>query len=93
MIGPTRLYGYTGGGEDAAPEAERQYIEQVRRKFYGALESMPAPLSAANFLAYGASTTPTLVLIDGAGAVNWYHPGAVSEAELSARIQRLLAAR
>ncbi len=91
VVGPTRLYGYAAGGEDAAPEAEKQYIEQVRRKFYGALDSMPAPLSAANFYAYGASTTPTLVLIDRSGVVRYYHPGAASQAELSARIQKLLA--
>jgi predicted transcriptional regulator len=51
---------------------------------------MPAPLSAANFVTYGASTTPTLILIDRAGVVRFYHPGAVSEAELSARIQAIL---
>jgi thiol-disulfide isomerase/thioredoxin len=90
LMGPTRLYGYAAGGEDAAPEAEKQYIEQVRRQFYGALDSMPAPLSAANFYAYGASTTPTLVLIDRGGVVRYYHPGAASEAELSVRIQKVL---
>jgi len=48
------------------------------------------PLSAANFQTYGASTTPTLVLIDRAGVVRFYHPGAASAAELSARIQAIL---
>ena len=91
LVGPTRLYGYAAGGEDAAPEAEKQYIEQVRRKFYSALDSMPAPLSASNFYAYGASTTPTLVLIDRAGVVRYYHPGAAPEGELSAQIRKLLA--
>jgi thiol-disulfide isomerase/thioredoxin len=91
VVGPTRLYGYAAGGEDAAPEAEKQYIEQVRRAFYGALNFMPALLSAANFYAYGASTTPTLVLIDRAGVVRYYHPGAAPEGELRARIRQLLA--
>jgi thiol-disulfide isomerase/thioredoxin len=90
LAGPTRLYGYAAGGEEAAPAAEKQYIEQVRRRYYAAVADMPAPLSTANFLAYGASTTPTLILIDGAGVVRFYHPGAVSEAELSARIQAIL---
>jgi hypothetical protein len=49
-----------------------------------------APLSAANFVAYGSSTTPTLVLIDAAGIVRMYHPGALSESDLSARIQTIL---
>jgi hypothetical protein len=77
-------------GEQAAPAAEKQYIDQVRRRRYAALAEMPVPLSAANFLAYGASTTPTLILLDRAGVVRFYHPGAASEAELSARIQAIL---
>ena len=90
LAGPTKLYGYAAGGEEAGPAAEKQYIEQVRRRYYAALADMPAPISAANFLTYGASTTPTLVLIDRAGVVRFYHPGAASEAELSARIQAIL---
>jgi thiol-disulfide isomerase/thioredoxin len=91
LVGPTRLYGYVAGGEEAAPAAEKQYIEQVRRQHYAALADMPVPISAANFLTYGASTTPTVILIDARGVVRFYHPGAVSEQELSARIQALLA--
>jgi thiol-disulfide isomerase/thioredoxin len=90
LIGPTKFYGYAAGGEEAAPAAEKQYIEQVRRRYYAALADMPVPLSAANFLTYGASTTPTLILVDRAGVVRFYHPGAASEAELSARIQAIL---
>jgi hypothetical protein len=51
---------------------------------------MPVPLGAAIFLAYGASTTPTPILIDRAVVVRFYHAGAASEAELSARIQAIL---
>jgi len=90
LIGPTKLYGYIGGGDDAAPAAEKQYIEQVRRAFYSALPTMPVPLSAANFLTYGASTTPTIVLIDRKGIVRFYHPGALSETELATRIEGVL---
>jgi thiol-disulfide isomerase/thioredoxin len=90
IVAPTKLYGYVAGGEDAAPAVERQYIEQVRRQYYPMLGDTAIPVSAANFLAYGASTTPTLVLIDSSGIVRYYHPGAASEAELSERIQRLL---
>jgi thiol-disulfide isomerase/thioredoxin len=89
VIGPTRLYGYVAGGEDAPADKEKRYIEEVRRRYYAALPDMPVPLSAANFISYGASTTPTLVLIDRAGVVRYYHPGAVPEAELSARIRAL----
>jgi thiol-disulfide isomerase/thioredoxin len=90
LVGPTRLYGYVARGEEAAPAAEKQYIEQVRRRYYAGLADMTVPLSVANFLTYGASTTPTLILIDRAGVVRFYHPGAASEPELSARIQAIL---
>jgi thiol-disulfide isomerase/thioredoxin len=90
VIGPTRLYGYAADGEDASPAIEKQYIEKVRRQFYSALATMPVPVSAANFQTYGASTTPTLVLIDRAGIVRMYHPGAMPESELSAKIQEML---
>ena len=89
VIGPTRLYGYVAGGEDAPADKEKRYIEEVRRRYYAALPDMPVPLSAANFISYGASTTPTLVLIDRTGVVRYYHPGAAPEAELSARIRGL----
>lgn len=90
VIAPTRYYGYVAGGDDAAPAVEKQYIEKVRQQFYSALPNMAAPLSAANFQTYGASTTPTIVLIDASGVVRFYHPGALSEAELDARIRALL---
>jgi thiol-disulfide isomerase/thioredoxin len=91
VIGPTRLYGYVGGGEDAPPEKEKAYIEQVWEKFYASLSGVPVPLSSANFVTYGASTTPTLVLIDAAGVVRFYHPGAVAGPELAAKVRPLLA--
>ncbi|HUI79399.1 MAG TPA: TlpA disulfide reductase family protein [Bryobacteraceae bacterium] len=90
LVGPTRLYGYVAGGEPAPPAVETQYIEQVRNRYYAPLAGMPAPLSEANFQAYGASTTPTVVLVDRAGVVRFYHPGAVSEPELIAHVEAVL---
>ncbi len=90
VVMPTRLYGYVAGGEDAAPAAEKPYVEKIRKQFYAALSQNPAPLSSANFLTYGASTTPTVVLVDASGIVRYYHPGAPSESELSTRIRQLL---
>jgi thiol-disulfide isomerase/thioredoxin len=90
VVAPTRLYGYVGGGMDAPPELEKQYIDRVRRQFYPMLANVGAPLSAANFLEYGASSTPTLVLIDSAGIVRFYHPGAATEEELGTQIRKLL---
>ena len=90
LVGPTKLYGYAAQGEDAAPAVEKQYIQRVREQYYQPLTGMTVPLSAANFLNYGCSTTPTIVLLDRAGIVRFYHPGAVSEAELAKRVQAVL---
>jgi thiol-disulfide isomerase/thioredoxin len=90
LIAPTRYYGYVAKGEDAAPPAEKRYIETVRRQYYAALGDVPVPLSNSNFLKYGASTTPTLVLLDAAGVVRLYHPGNLSFPDLAARIQSVL---
>jgi thiol-disulfide isomerase/thioredoxin len=89
-IAPTKLYGYAVRGEDAAPAEEKAYIDQVWQRFYAGWKGVPVPVSAANFQVYGSSTTPTVVLIDAAGMVRFYHPGAVTAAELTSRIQAVL---
>jgi thiol-disulfide isomerase/thioredoxin len=90
VIGPTKFYGYAANGDDAPPAVEKPYIDRIRGQFYGMLPNMPVPLSAANFQAYGASTVPTIVLIDAGGIVRLYHPGVLPEAELAAKIQAIL---
>jgi thiol-disulfide isomerase/thioredoxin len=90
VIGPTKFYGYAANGDDASPAVEKPYIDRVRGQFYGMLPNMPVPLSAANFQAYGASTVPTIVLIDSGGIVRLYHPGVLPEVELAAKIQAVL---
>jgi len=90
VVAPTRLYGYIAGGVEAAPAVEKQYIERIRQQYYPMLDGIPCPLSTASFLEYGAATTPTLVLIDATGIVRFYHPGALSEPELSAQIRKLV---
>jgi thiol-disulfide isomerase/thioredoxin len=89
VIGPTQRYGYADRGRDVGPEEEMAYIEKVRQQFYSNLPDMPAPVSEENFRSYGASTTPTLVLIDRKGIVNLFHPGNLTLEELKARIDRL----
>ncbi|HEY1339586.1 MAG TPA: redoxin family protein [Bryobacteraceae bacterium] len=93
VVAPTKLYGYAAGGEDAAPAVEKQYIARIRQQYYPMLADTPVPLSAANFMTYGVSTTPTLVLLDRAGVVRFYHPGAIGKEELFARIQAVLRLR
>ncbi len=90
VIGPTRLYGYTAQVEHARPSDELMYIDAVRHRFYSGLLDMPVPVSKYNFDVYGASTTPTLVLLDKTGKVAWYHPGAVAYAELREEIEKVV---
>ena len=90
VIGPTRFYGYTAQVEHARPSDELQYIDAVRHRFYSGLLDMPVPINTQNFLVYGASTTPTLVLLDRAGKVAWYHPGAVPFGELRQEIEKVV---
>lgn len=91
VIGPTRLYGYTAQIEHASATDELQYIDAVRHRFYSGLLDIPVPISRYNFETYGASTTPTLVLLDRAGKVAMYHPGALPYAELRAEIKKVIA--
>ena len=90
VIAPTQLYGTVAGGREAAPEEELRWIEQVRRSAYASLLDAPAPTAAANFTAWGASTTPTLVVLGRDGKVVLYHPGGMDDAELKAVLEKAL---
>jgi thiol-disulfide isomerase/thioredoxin len=90
IVAPTQRYGYVAGGKQATPAEEKEYIDQVRHKYYVPLLDVPAPFSEENFEAYGASTTPTLVLLDRRGIVRLYHPGAMSYQQLAAAIEAAL---
>lgn len=88
LVAPTQLYGYAARGEDAQPKDELPYIEHVWQQYYPALQGVPVPVSKENFNLYGASTTPTLVLLDRAGRVSLYHPGAMPYEDLRAAIEK-----
>jgi thiol-disulfide isomerase/thioredoxin len=89
VVAPTQRYGYVARGEEAAPADETKYIDEVRHKYYSDLLNVPAPISEDNFKKYGASTTPTVVLIDRQGVVRLYHPGTMTLEELRAALNRL----
>jgi len=91
VIGPTQIYGYAAYGNEAPPAHERDYIEAVRQRYYSNLLDMPVPLSKQNFNIYGASTTPTLVVLNRAGQVAMYHPGAMRYEELRAAVEKAAA--
>jgi thiol-disulfide isomerase/thioredoxin len=90
LIAPTQKYGYVAGGEDAPADVETKYIEEIRRTYYNGVIDAPATVNEENFRVYGASTTPTLVLVDRFGVVKLYHPGAMTYPELRARIIAML---
>lgn len=90
LLAPTQLYGYGAQGEDALPKDELPYIERVWQRFYPALQSVPVPVSKENFNLYGASTTPTLVLLDRAGRVALFHPGVMPYEELRTAIENVV---
>jgi thiol-disulfide isomerase/thioredoxin len=90
VVAPTQLYGYAAQGQDAKPEDELAYTGRVWQHFYPGLQSVPVPVSKQNFDRYGASTTPTLVLVDRGGKIALYHPGAMPYDDLRSAIERTL---
>ena len=90
VLAPTQLYGYAASGESATPKDETAYIGRVWQHYYPALQSVAVPISKSNFTHYGASTTPTLVLIDRKGHVAMYHPGLMQYDDLRAAIQKAM---
>ncbi|HEY7304743.1 MAG TPA: TlpA disulfide reductase family protein [Bryobacteraceae bacterium] len=93
VIAPTRLYGYTAQEEHAAPAVELPFVEKVYQKYYSDIPNAQVPVDAGNFERFGASTTPTIVLVDRQGIVRLYHPGAMEEASLRAAIEPLVQGR
>jgi thiol-disulfide isomerase/thioredoxin len=87
---PTQYYGYAAYGQEARPTDEFAYIGRVWQHYYPGLQDIPVPVSKLNFDRYGASTTPTLVLIDRKGRVALYHPGFMPYEDLRAAIERAM---
>ena len=92
IVGPTQLYGYVARGLDATPEEELKFLRGAYQDRYPIPSWMSVPVSQQNFLDFGVSTTPTLVIIDRDGVVRLYNPGDLPYDELSAHVERLLAA-
>lgn len=71
-------------------KAERQRVQEVWQKVYGAPAGVSVPISDAAMLRYGAAATPTFVLLDTRGAVRLYSPTRLTEERLAREIDRLL---
>jgi thiol-disulfide isomerase/thioredoxin len=93
VVAPTQRYGYAGAQDYVTPQQETQYIEAVRQHYYSQLSGVAIPISKQNFDLYGASTTPTLVLLARNGNVALYHPGAMAYGDLRSEIDKLLKSR
>lgn len=92
VFAPTQRFGYVAGGKEAPADEELRYIDQVRQQYYPVLAGQPVPVSAANHLRYGVSTTPTLVLVDRQGTVRLYNPGRLTMEQLEPKVTALLGA-
>jgi thiol-disulfide isomerase/thioredoxin len=90
IVGPTQLYGFVSRGQNATPEEELAYLNGDYTAQFPIPPFMSVPVSTSNFLNFGVSTTPTLVLVDRDGIVQRYNPGDLSHEELAALIEPLL---
>jgi thiol-disulfide isomerase/thioredoxin len=90
FMAPTKRYGYVAHGDDAKPAEENAYIQSVWQQYYAPLSGVPVPMNKSNFDVYGASTTPTLVLVDKTGKIAFYHPGAMPYDDLRAAIDKVM---
>ena len=86
----TQKYGYVANGDEAPPSVEIPYIEKIRKEYYSQIVDAPARISEEAFKSYGASTTPTLVLVDRKGIVRLYHPGDMTYEDLRKQILQIL---
>ena len=90
IVAPTRLYGYVERGHNVSVAVERGHIQDAQVAKHPLLSSVAVPISRKNFVAFGVSSTPTLVLVGREGVVRLYHPGFMEEATLAKEIEDLL---
>lgn len=91
MIAATRLYSTPADDKPMTPEEETAKVQRVWSESYPGLAAVPVVINTDSMLRYGASATPTFALVDRKGIVRMYTPTRLSEAELSRRIEELLA--
>jgi thiol-disulfide isomerase/thioredoxin len=90
VLAPTRLYGVVPKVEHPSEKLESEQVESVWKESYSGLDDVAHPISDPMMLAYGVSSTPTLVLIDKNGLVRMYEPFRMSDRALSERIDAML---
>lgn len=90
LVAPTRLYETADANKAAAPADEMAQTRKVFSESYPGLAGVSAPVDTETMVRYGASATPTYVLVDRTGRVTFYAPTRVTEAELARRIEAVL---
>ncbi len=93
IVSPTQRYGYVAARKTAPAAEEMAYIAKIRDEVYPWMAQEAVPVSEENFKAYGASTTPTVVLIDRDGIVRLYHPGQMKLAEFEPLVKAVVEAK
>ncbi len=91
LMAPTRFYGTGESDKAITPAEEKIVIEKAWATTYTGLEGISIPVDTEAMVQYGVSATPTFVLVDRQGIVRLYAPTRLSEAELSRRIEAVLA--
>jgi thiol-disulfide isomerase/thioredoxin len=91
VIAATRYYGTGEEDKEMPPAEEKRHMTKVWAESYAGLERVPVVIDTETMVRYGVSATPTFVLVDRRGLVRTYAPTRLSEAELSRRIDALLA--
>lgn len=90
IVAPTQRYGYVAARKAATAADEMVYIQQIRDQVYPWMSAEMVPVSDENFKNYGASTTPTVVLVDRAGNVRLYHPGQMKLDEIEPHVKAIV---
>lgn len=91
LVAVTRLYSTPTAEKPMMPTEEKAQVEKVWKESYKGLENVPIVIDTEAMVRYGASATPTFVVVDRKGVVRLYAPTRLSEAELSRQIEGVLA--
>lgn len=91
MLAVTRLYSTPADEKPMTPAEETAKVQSVWKESYAALADVPVVIDHDAMIRYGASATPSFALVDRGGIVRHYTATRLSEAELSRRIEELLA--
>lgn len=91
VVAPTRLYGNPADLKGPTPAQELAEIEKIWAETAPTLAAVPRPVDTETMVRYGVSATPTYALVDRKGVVRLYAPTRLTEADLSHRIESLLA--